>query len=95
MTQQTASEEEIRSVNQCFPLIKQIKSDDIREKVIQAWVRVWRASSHPRLEKAPHLPSDRPPQQTLVKHINVSAEAALAVAKQFEEEYGIPVNFLP
>ena len=93
MTKQVASEGEIRSINQCFPLIKQIKSDDIREKVIEAWMRVWRASGHARLERAPHLPSDKPPQQTLVKHINASVEAALAVARQFEEEYGIPVNF--
>ena len=93
MTKQVASEEEIRSISQCFPLIKQIKQDDIREKVIQVWVRLWRASGYARFERVPHLPSDKPPQQTLVKHINATAEAALAVAKQLKEEYGLPINF--
>ena len=93
MTEQGTSDKEIRGVSECFPLIKQIEDEGIREKVIQVWVRLWRESGYTRLEQAPQLPSDKLPQQPLVRHTNAVANAALTVARQLEEEYNIPINF--
>jgi len=87
------TKEEARAIREYFPLIRRIKDKDIREKVIKAWVRIWRESSYRDLREAPFSPEPQDSSETLVNHTNATARLALAAAEQFQEEYGIKVDF--
>jgi putative nucleotidyltransferase with HDIG domain len=91
--EQAISEREIKSVNQWFPLISQIKDDLIRQKVIRLWVRIWRESGYKDLVEAPNLPSEENLDENVVSHTNGVTRAALALASQLQEYYKIPIDF--
>ncbi|MFC1847640.1 HD domain-containing protein [Chloroflexota bacterium] len=82
----TKEEEYILKV---FPLVKQIQDDGIRNKVIKAWLIMWKESGYRTLEEAPMR---GPAQDTLVKHTNAVTNGAFTLATQFQQEYGLPVN---
>ncbi len=76
-------------IKQVFPLIEKIKDDSIRDKVVKVWARVWKESGYATLEEAPMV---GPAEDTLVKHTNAVTNSSSALASQFQEEYGYPVN---
>ncbi len=78
-----------KDIEHLFPLLKEIEDDSIRDKVIEVWLRVWKESGYPTLEE---VPQRGPAQDTLVKHTNAVANGAFALARQFQQEYGLPVN---
>ena len=84
--------EEARAVREYFPLIRKIKDKDIRDKVIKAWVRVWKESDYRDLREAPFSPDPEDSSETLVNHINATTSLALVAAEQFQEEYGVKVD---
>ena len=87
------SKEENKTIRKIFPLINRIEDKEIATKVVRACVRIWRESGHKDLREAPttHIPLAS--NETLVQHTNASARAALALATEFEAEYGTKVNF--
>ncbi|MFC2021198.1 HDIG domain-containing metalloprotein [Chloroflexota bacterium] len=87
------TKEEARAVREYFPLIRKIKDKGIKEKVTEAWVRIWKESSFGDLREAPFSDNPRDSSETLINHINTTTSLALAAAKQFQEEYGIKVDF--
>jgi len=72
-----------------FPLISKIKDIDIRAKVIEVWIRIWRESG---LKSIENTPADRDKTFTLVKHTNVTAELSLDMAKKIMQHYNITIN---
>ena len=85
----TAKEVEKNSIKRLFPLIADIKDLEVQERVIEAWVRLWRESE---LQSIERTPADRDGVFTVVRHTNVTAELSLAMAKKIEQEYGISIN---
>lgn len=86
----TINESEKNSIRWLFPKIAEIKDQEIQEKVIEVWVRLWRQSG---LQSIERTPADRDEIFTLVKHTNVTAELSLAMAKKIAKEYGLSINF--
>jgi len=86
----TINESEKNSIRRLFPKIAEIKDQEIQEKVIEVWVRLWRQSG---LQSIERTPADRDEIFTLVKHTNVTAELSLAMAKKIAKEYGLSINF--
>jgi putative nucleotidyltransferase with HDIG domain len=81
--------EEEKYIKYVFPFVEKIRDDGLKDGVIKVWLRLWRESGYSTLEEAPMR---GPVQDTLVKHTNAVTNAALALANQFQEEYGFPVN---
>ncbi len=87
------TKEEARDVRELFPLVRKIRDKGIREKVTEAWVRMWKESGYGDLREAPFSAEPQDSNETLVNHTNATARLALTAAEQFQEEYGIKVDF--
>jgi len=85
-----ASEAERDSIEKAFPLLQKIADERIRQGVTDVWATLWRESGYRSLDEAPN--QDGCDEDTLVRHTNAVTSAALAVAEQLAEEYGIQVN---
>jgi hypothetical protein len=86
----TIKESERDLIRRLFPKISEITDPEIREKVIEVWVRLWRQSGLKSIERTP---ADRDEVFTLVKHTNVTTELSLVMAKKIAEAYGLSINF--
>jgi len=87
------TKEEARTVKEYFPLIRRIKDKGLREKVTEAWVRIWKESGYSDLREAPFSPYPQDSDENLVRHTNATTKLALVAAEQFQDEYGIKVDF--
>ncbi len=86
------SKEENETIRKVFPLISRIKDKKIANGVVRACVRIWRESGNKDIRDVPdHIPVV--PNETLVRHTNAAARAALALGTELEAEYGTKVNF--
>jgi hypothetical protein len=88
-----------QAIRKAFPLIAQIKDAKLRERTVNAWSIAWKESSYKNLEDAPFgLPEDAPPGvtpfegDTLVKHTNAVASAALAMGRLVVQQYDVKIN---
>jgi putative nucleotidyltransferase with HDIG domain len=95
----TVPTHDTQAIRKTFPLIAQIKAAKLRESVVKAWYIAWKESSFKNLEDAPFgLPEDAPvgvtPFQgdTLVKHTNAVASAALAMGRLLIQQYAVKIN---
>ena len=77
------------AVVQLFPLISEIKDTDIRAKVIEVWIRIWKESGLGSIERSP---ADRDNIFTLVRHTNVTAQLSLDMARELIKQYRISIN---
>lgn len=87
----SVSAAERETILRIFPIIRQIKDEDLREKVIRVWVRAWQESGVSDLDQVAN--EREGPQFTVVKHNRVTTAAALAMGREMEQEYGISVNY--
>jgi putative nucleotidyltransferase with HDIG domain len=88
-----------QAIRKAFPLIAQIKDEKLRESTVKAWSIAWKESSFKNLEEAPFgMPEDAPPGvspfegDTLVKHTNAVASAALAMGRLLIQQYDVKIN---
>jgi hypothetical protein len=95
----TIPTEDKQTIRKTFPLIGQIKDVKLRECVVNAWYIAWKESSFKNLKDAPFgIPEDAPPGvtpfegDTLVKHTNAVASAALAMGRLLIEQYDVKIN---
>ena len=77
--------EEKRALTGHFPLIEQISNEEcLRDRVIEAWVRVWRESGYQDIGDTPNWPSEN---DSLVAHTNAVARMTLAAAGEYQQVY--------
>lgn len=80
--------EDIDYVTRVFPEVGQISSAELKRKVIEIWIDVWRESPWERIEDVPKNPEnvgDRP----LATHIRSVTQQALACAELVKNLHGI------
>lgn len=87
------------AIRKAFPLIAEIEHVKLQESVVKAWYIAWKESSFKNLEDAPFgLPQDAPvgvtpaKGDTLVKHTNAAASAALAMGRLLIQQYDVKIN---
>jgi putative nucleotidyltransferase with HDIG domain len=95
----TVPTEARQAIRKTFPLIAKIKDAKLRKSVVKAWHIAWEESSFKNLEDAPFgMPEDAPPGvtsaegDTLVKHTNAVAGAALAMGRLLIRQYDVKIN---
>jgi hypothetical protein len=88
-----------QAIRKAFPLIAEIKDAKLRESTVKAWSIAWKESSYKNLKDAPFgMPEDAPvgvtPYEgdTLVKHTNAVAGAALAMGRLLIQQYDVKIN---
>lgn len=95
MKQIDVTQTERAKLLELFPVLKEIKDEDLRDKVIAVWVRVWRESGVENLEDVPNEKIDPTyvVKNTVVSHTRATTNAALALGKVFKSEYNYQINF--
>jgi len=89
----THTELERKTLTQELPLIAKIDDGRLKELVIEVWVRLWRESPYRDIGQAPNYLSEMDGDETLVRHTNAVVNMAQAVAREFQQAYGISLNF--
>jgi len=87
------TEMERKTLTRELPLIDRISARNLRELVIEVWVRLWRESGYRNIREAPNYLSEMDGDETLVRHTNAVAKMSEAIAREFQEAYGISLNF--
>jgi len=75
-----------QAIRKAFPLIAQIEDAKLQESVVKAWHIAWKESSFKNLEDAPAK------GDTLVRHTNAAASAALAMGRLLIQQYDVKIN---
>ena len=88
----TATAEEKGSILKAFPLISEIRDENLKNMVIETWAQVWRESPYQDLTTAPNTSSALGGTQKLVDHIALVGTLALSMADAMERVYGPIVN---
>lgn len=70
-------------IRECFPILSIIKDQNLRETIIQCWVKVWEESIWKDLKDCPFTPPF--PDISLVDHVNCVGEMILAIADILEK----------
>ena len=92
-TELTATETERKTLVKQLPLIDKISDSRLRELVINIWARFWRESAHQDISKVLNYLSEMGENETLVRHTNTVVKMTEAVAREFQQAYGISLNF--
>lgn len=82
--------EDMQHIERLFPEMKQIKDSNLRKKVAQVWVRMWRKGSWERVEQVPFTPSRT--KVTLAQHTSTVTQYAIEIAKVASQAHGIDIN---
>ena len=88
----SATSEEKRILASQFPLITQISNEELRDMVIETWVRLWRESGYQNIGEAPNTLSEEGGDETLVGHTNAVVRVVMAAAEQLQQVYPIKLN---
>ena len=89
----TATEVERKILMKQLPLINRISDGSLRELVIEVWARLWRESPYDDIGEAPNYYSEINGDETLVRHTNAVVKMSQAVAQEFQQAYGINLNY--
>src|SRR5688572_9605190 len=76
-------------VEAIFPEIREIQDEDLRQKVVTVWQRLWEQGRWDRIEDLPVSSTIPYPH---VPHNRAVAQLVLAMAKIFREIHGIEVD---
>ncbi len=80
-------------IERLFPAVKDISDADLREKVCQLWVQMWRGSNFEKIEDLSQWePARDIVNWTNVEHTNEVTRCAATIGRLFEEMYPIKVN---
>ena len=95
MTKKLAvTRDEKRILTNYFPLIKRISNKDgLRAMVIEAWVSLWRESGYRDITEAPNSLTEYDGDDDIVRHTNVVARMASAIAAELERAYGVNPDY--
>lgn len=89
----TATEAERESLLGQLPSIKEINDGNIRDLVIEVWVRLWHESSCEDISKFPNYTRELSRgDETLIRHTNAVTKMTEAAAREFEQAYEIILN---
>jgi putative nucleotidyltransferase with HDIG domain len=86
------SSEDREYVMDLLPEICLISNEDLREKVVVAWVKSWHGGGWDRLEDAPLMVREINDPAVGVTHVRVSTILALKIAEILEEKMGQSIN---
>jgi putative nucleotidyltransferase with HDIG domain len=76
-----------------FPRIKDIKDEDLRDKVVNVWLKAWEMSHCDKIETYSAWPPEKAKiQLSNVEHTNQVVECAIAVANIVERTQQIKIN---
>jgi hypothetical protein len=87
------SKEEITRIESLLPEIKQIRDQNLRRKVAEIWVRMWRQSKMERIEDFPYRPRGMKTRATVVEHTRSTVKNGIAIAKNMKDIHGFDINF--
>ena len=90
----TATETERKILMKQLPLISLISDDTLRDLVIEVWVRLWRESPYDNISEVPNFTRELSKgDETLMRHTNAVAKMSEAAAHEFQEVYGLSLNY--
>ena len=92
MSAPTAARTDADYVASLFPELAEISSEELRRKVVEIWVEVWRESTWERIEDAPKNPANLPDSRSLVDHTRAVTREALVTARVLAEVHGIETD---
>jgi len=78
-----SKEKRAARVKECFPILNKIRNQELKEAVLQCWVRMWNESKWNDLEDCPFTPPF--PDISLVQHVNCVGDLVLTVADLLEK----------
>ena len=85
--------EEKKYIEKLFPRIRDIKNDDLRDKVINVWLKAWEMSDYKRIEDhSSWSPAREKLQLSNVEHTNQVVECAIVVANVIEQTQKIKID---
>lgn len=87
------TEMERKTLLKQIPLINRIGDSKLRELVIEVWAKLWRESGYRNVNEFPNYLSGINGDETLVRHTNAVVKMAEAIAKEFQQAYGINLNY--
>lgn len=86
---ETSRDEGLARVLELLPEIGEIGAEDIRQKVTEIWLDLWRESDWTDLGDVPKNPETVPLDRTLVDHTRSVARQAVATAEIIRDIHGI------
>ena len=90
----TATEMERKILMEQFPLISRISDSNLRDLVIEVWVRLWRESPYGDISEVPNFTRELSSgDETLVRHTDAVVKMSVAAAREFQEVYGVSLNY--
>ena len=90
----TATEGERKVLMKELPSISKIGDNALRDLVIEVWVRFWRESPYNDISKAPNFTRELScGDETLMRHTNAVANMSEAAAREFQQVYGVSLNY--
>jgi len=90
----TATEGEKTSLMKQLPSISKISDGTLRDLVIEVWVRFWRESPYSNISEAPNFTRELScGDETLVRHTNAVVNMSEAAAREFQQVYGVSLNY--
>lgn len=87
-TAPTYTKEELDYVASIFPEVNDIKSEELRQKVLEIWIDIWHESGWKKIEDAPKNPSNTG-ERPLYQHIRAVTQEAVATAEIVKNLHGI------
>ncbi len=90
----TATEEEKKILMKQLPSIGKISDEALRDLVIEVWVRFWRESLYSDISEVLNYTLVLScGDETLVRHTNAVVNMAEAAAREFQQVYGVSLNY--
>ena len=90
----TATEKERAILMKQLPLINRISDGTLRDLVIEVWARLWRESPYGDISEVPNFTRALSKgDETLMRHTNAVVKMSEAVAREFQQVYGISLNY--
>ncbi|WP_101550096.1 MULTISPECIES: HD domain-containing protein [Anaerotruncus] len=80
-------------IAELFPIIREIRNQDLADRIAAVWLRAWGMSKWERLEDACFNPDIQERDCRLVDHVNVTTIASLQMAKLIERYQGESFNY--
>jgi len=75
-----------------MPLIDKISDSKLRGMVIEVWVKLMQASGHHDINEFPNFISEIGDNENLARHTNAVVNMSEALAREFQQAYGINLN---
>jgi len=90
----TATEMEREILMKQLPLFNRISDSNLRDLVIKVWVRLWRESPYGDISEVPNFTRELSSgDETLIRHTNAVVKMSVAAAREFQEVYGVSLNY--